>query len=243
MKEWFESWFDTPYYHILYKNRDFEEAELFIENLFDVLALDAKAEVLDLACGQGRHAIFVNSLGYRTTGVDLSARSIEQASKVATDTLDFFQHDMRYPIENRKFDLVLNLFTSFGYFGNKSDNIDVLKSVFTYLRPHGLLVIDFMNAKKEINQLVNDFSKIVDGIEFKISKQIEDDNIVKDIEFEANGEQFHYQEKVQLLTIEDFEDFLTAANFEIKALYGNYQLDAFTEDADRLIILAKKITE
>jgi len=240
MKEWFESWFDTRYYHILYKNRDHSEAELFIHNLFQTLDINASAKILDLACGKGRHAIFVNSLGYDTTGVDLSKASIEKAKRHENRTLRFFQHDMRDPIVDHSFDLVLNLFTSFGYFQDKSENLKVLESIHTYLNDDGLLLIDFMNAEKEMAEIIPRLSKKVEGIEFCITKKILNDNIVKDIEFEDDGKNYHFQEKVQLLKLSDFEYFLGQAGFFILNRYGNYKLDEFELASDRLIILAQK---
>lgn len=240
MKEWFESWFDTHYYHILYKNRDHSEAELFIYNLFRELNLPYSAKILDLACGKGRHAILINSLGYDTTGVDLSKESIENAKRYENDHLRFFQHDMRDPILDRKFDVVLNLFTSFGYFQDKSENITVLKSVHTYLESDGLLLIDFMNAEKEVLDIVPQMTKEIDGIEFSISKRIEEDNIVKDIEFKDGGKAYRFQEKVQLLKLRDFEYFLDQAGFDVLNRFGNYKLDQFELNSDRLILLAKK---
>ncbi len=241
MKEWFESWFDTPYYHILYKNRDHSEAELFIRNLFGELNTSVGSKVLDLACGKGRHAIFVNSLGYDTTGVDLSQESIEKAKLSASDSLHFFQHDMREPIQNTKFDLVLNLFTSFGYFEDKSHNEKMLTSIHTYLEDNGRLVIDFFNAEKVLSELVVSENKSIDGILFEISKTVENGAIVKDIRFEDEGEEFHFQERVQALSISDFEVMLERTNFEIEASYGSYDLTDYNSDSERLIIVAKKV--
>lgn len=241
MKEWFESWFDTPYYHILYKNRDHSEAELFIRNLFGELHVSENTKVLDLACGKGRHSIFVNSMGYDTTGVDLSAESIEIAKQHESDNLHFFQHDMRLPIQDAKFDLVLNLFTSFGYFEDTSHNEKMLSSIHDYLTETGRLVIDFFNANTVLKNLVKIETKLIDGIAFKISKTIENGAIVKDIQFEDNGKAYHFQERVQALRLADFELMLKRASFEMEAIYGNYQLDAYDSNSERLIIVAKKV--
>ena len=59
-KEWFAEWFDTTYYHTLYKNRNDEEAEQFISKLLSFLNLKENASVLDLACGKGRHSVTLN---------------------------------------------------------------------------------------------------------------------------------------------------------------------------------------
>ena len=122
---WFASWFDTPYYHILYKDRNYREAQIFMDNLTHYLNLPEHAKVLDLACGKGRHSIYLNQLGFRVLGVDLSENSIEIANKNANDTLNFKVHDMREPIKEQ-FDAVFNLFTSFGYFENDDDNLKIL---------------------------------------------------------------------------------------------------------------------
>ncbi|WP_066759458.1 class I SAM-dependent DNA methyltransferase [Crocinitomix algicola] len=240
MREWFESWFDTSYYHILYQNRDYSEAELFIKNLFNYLDLAKDGRVLDLACGKGRHSIFVNSLGFNTMGVDLSRESIEEAKKNENSGLKFEVHDMRDPIEGESFDLVLNLFTSFGYFESTDENQKVLNAVSTYLNPNGKLVIDFLNPDFIRNNIVEAEQKEIDGIKFKISKSIQDEKIIKNISFEDKGKQFDYQEKVQLIDKKEFERLLTNANFEIENVFGDYQLSPFTKNSERLIIVAKK---
>ena len=92
---WFENWFDSPYYHILYKDRDYKEAEIFISNLINFLKPPKESKLLDLACGAGRHSIFINKMGYDVTGVDLSKNSIDTALAHKNDSLQFDTHDMR----------------------------------------------------------------------------------------------------------------------------------------------------
>ena len=115
--KWYKSWFNTEYYHILYKNRSTIEAESFIKKLIKELKLKKNSSLLDLACGKGRHSIYLNKLGFKVTGVDLSSQNIAYAKKFSNKRLSFFKHDMRLPI-NQKFDAIFNLFTSFGYFEN-----------------------------------------------------------------------------------------------------------------------------
>ena len=109
-KDWFTSWFDTPYYHVLYKNRDFNEAKRFMDKLTTYLQIPKGKEILDLACGKGRHAVYLNSLGYTITGVDLSPQSIAHAKQFENDTLHFDVHDMSKPY-SQKFNAVFNLFS------------------------------------------------------------------------------------------------------------------------------------
>ncbi|HET6992715.1 MAG TPA: methyltransferase domain-containing protein, partial [Bacteroidia bacterium] len=73
---WFESWFDSPYYHLLYGNRDEKEAENFIEVLARFLKAPKGSRALDLACGKGRHSVALYKNGFEVTGIDLSERNI-----------------------------------------------------------------------------------------------------------------------------------------------------------------------
>jgi SAM-dependent methyltransferase len=241
MKNWFDSWFDTKYYHILYKNRNYTEAENFIKNLTADLTIDPNKSILDLACGKGRHSIFLNKLGYTTTGVDLSKESIQHASQFETDTLDFFVHDMRKQIKNKSFDYVFNLFTSIGYFEDELDNLKMLNSIDSYTTKNGVLVIDFMNAHKVVTNLVLDEVKVIDGLTFNINRKLENGFIIKTISFTDNKQDFIFQEKVQALQLEDFENYLKETNFSIYKVVGDYNLGNFDlEKSNRLIIFAKK---
>ncbi len=141
-KNWFASWFDTPYYHILYKDRNYREAQLFIDTITHYLNLPENAKVLDLACGKGRHAIYLNQLGFDVVGADLSENSILEAQKNTNETLHFQVHDMRESFEE-KFDAIFNLFTSFGYFENDADNLKTLVAIKDSLSEYGFAVIDF----------------------------------------------------------------------------------------------------
>src|SRR6187397_419384 len=105
-KEWFETWFDSPYYHILYEHRDEEEAESLMDNILTLLNLPASALVLDVACGKGRHAIHLAEKGLVVTGIDLSWKNISYAQRFERENLSFFVHDMRNPFYVNYFDSV-----------------------------------------------------------------------------------------------------------------------------------------
>jgi 2-polyprenyl-3-methyl-5-hydroxy-6-metoxy-1,4-benzoquinol methylase len=87
--EWFENWFDSEYYHLLYDNRNHEEADLFVSNLLAFLKLPKGAKVMDLACGKGRHSYFLNASGLDVLGVDLSSNSISEAKEMENESLHF----------------------------------------------------------------------------------------------------------------------------------------------------------
>ena len=240
-KAWFSTWFDTKYYHTLYKNRNESEAELFISNLYKYLNL-SNEYVLDLACGKGRHSLTLNSLGLRVLGVDLSTKSIQSASQFQNNHLKFQVHDMREVIENENFDVVFNLFTSFGYFENEADNVTVLRSIYEMLHINGLLVIDFMNSTKTLNSLVKEEVKIEDNIEFNLKREFDGRFIKKYISFMDQGEAYNFQESVRGFSLDDFHNMLTQTNFKIESVFGDFHLNPFNAaSSDRLIIIARKL--
>lgn len=239
--DWFETWFDTSYYHTLYKHRDNQEAERFISNLLDYLNLPKGTKCLDLACGKGRHSLFLNKKGLDVLGLDLSVNSIESAKSMENESLKFDVHDMREVYQNRKFDAVFNLFTSFGYFDTNEDNLKVLLSVHKMLNENGLFVIDFMNAKRTIKNLVESEQKEIDGINFKIKRSFDGSHIHKNIQFTDTDKVFEYNERVQALFKEDFENLLEKSGFKIMELFGDFDLNSFEEESSkRLIIIAEK---
>ena len=241
-KEWFSEWFDSPYYHILYKNRDDREAELFLSNLVQHLALNKEQLLVDLACGKGRHSIYLNKLGFNVVGVDLASCSIAAAKKFENDRLHFEVCDLRNLPFVQKFDVALNLFTSFGYFDCNETNKQVLHQISKCLKPEGLLVIDFMNVHTVLKNLIPFQQKVEEGITFDISKRVEHGLIIKRIDFSDAGKSYSFQEEVQVLTLQNFEALLHESNFSIKQVFGNYQLQPYQEQSsDRVIIIAQKL--
>jgi SAM-dependent methyltransferase len=238
-ENWFASWFDSPYYHILYIERNFREAQLFMDNLTHYLNMDEGSKVLDLACGKGRHSIYLNQLGYDVLGVDLSENSIEIAKKNTNESLHFQVHDMRNPFEE-KYDAIFNLFTSFGYFENEEDNLKTLISIKESLSEYGFGVIDFMNVNQVIANLVENETKTVDEIDFKIKRYVLDGYIFKEIDFEDKGNKYHFTEKVRAFTLADFQELMDKAGIFLLDTFGDYKLKKFHKnDSERLIMIFK----
>lgn len=239
--KWFENWFNSPYYHILYNKRDDKEAELFIDNLLHFLKPPKNAFFLDLACGKGRHSLYLNKKGYSVTGIDLSPESIAFAEQFTNEQLQFYIQDMRKPFRINYFNYVLNLFTSFGYFDSDKDDIAALTAAQKALKPGGTMVLDFMNTQKVIAELPRHEIKVNEGITFHIYKSIENNFIIKRILFSDKGKEFTFEERVKALTLADFEKYFAASNLKIVHLYGNYELEHFNpKSSERLIIIAEK---
>ncbi|TYC14889.1 class I SAM-dependent methyltransferase [Bizionia gelidisalsuginis] len=238
-QNWYASWFDSPFYHTLYKGRDYKEAEAFMYNLTNYLNIPEHGEILDLACGKGRHAVYLNSIGYNVTGVDLSENSIDYAKQFENDTLHFKVHDMCKPY-NKRFDGVFNLFTSFGYFDQEIDNLNTIKAIQADLNASGFGVIDFMNTEFVIDNLVPEDIKTVNGIDFLQQRRVENGFIIKDISFTAEGEDYKFQERVRAFTLADFEALFEQAGVYLLDVFGDYQLNKFhKKTSERLILIFK----
>lgn len=240
-KEWFGTWFDSPYYHILYKNRDDDEAKAFIDQLVNYFNFSKDELIQDLACGKGRHAIYLNKKGFHVVGLDLSQQNIAYASQFANERLQFYVHDMRLPWEGVKFDYILNLFTSFGYFETKGENQQSVHAIAAGLKPGGKLLIDFLNPYTVINNLVPDEIKRVNGIDFHINKSLKGEFIVKDIKFEHRGKQYAFSEKVKAVRRKNFMKYFKNAKLELVDLFGDYELNPYiAEKSDRMIFVLRK---
>lgn len=239
--EWFKVWFNSPYYSILYKNRDVLEAQGFIDHLLGYLQPPARAHILDLACGKGRHARYLADLGFYVTGIDIAENSIQYARQFENERLAFFTHDMRQPFRINYFDYIFNIFTSFGYFARRSDHLRSLENIAKGLRPEGIFMMDFFNAEKVIRELQPQETRQVDQYEFQIQRKVQDGYVLKEIRFEAEGREQVFTERVRAFQLSDLEVLFAQAGLQIQTTFGNYQLEPFDPDSsDRLILLAGK---
>ncbi len=239
--EWFATWFDSPYYHMLYRHRNEDEAILALTNLQHLLKLPEGATVLDLGCGQGRHSRTLHNLGYSVVGIDLSPASIAFARELATPGQRFEVQDMRSFEDPVRFDAVFNLFTSFGYFNSNAENRNVLLRIAAHLKEDGLLVLDYLNAHPLLDHQEQKQTIHVDHVVFHTTKSRQDNAIVKEIEVNDMGQVYRFSESVQLLTREDLALLLSQTGFEVVDIFGNYDLQPYQPDvSERCLIIARK---
>lgn len=244
-QKWFESWFDTEYYHVLYKHRNHQEAEQFIDTLVKYLNLQPGSTVFDLACGKGRHSIELHSHGLNVLGLDLSSASIEHAKQFENDELRFQVQDMRLAFGEDRFDAGFNLFTSFGYFGNKEEDILSLSNAYKSLHSGGYFVQDYINAEPILELLPQKGEKIelLDNreIQFKWKKHLDSSTIVKDIQVDDSMNHFQFQERVQVYSLSELIELHEAAGFQVLQVFGDYHLADFdAKMSPRIVLISKK---
>lgn len=238
--EWFTNWFGSPYYPILYSNRNESEAFGFVSFLFEHLKLSKGAKIMDLACGRGRHAKHFSSLGAEVYGLDISQESIAEAKLAENEHLHFEVHDMRQSLPVENLDAVFNLFTSFGYFENVQENELVLKNIVNSLKKEGIFVLDYLNIDYIIPTLIYEEQKIINKVIFNISRKVENGFIIKNINIIDGDKTFHFQEKVQAISLQDMRVLCEKVGLEIVEVLGDYQGKSYISNiSQRLIIICK----
>ena len=241
---WFKDWFNSPYYHLLYFNRDEKEAANFIDKLINYLNPPKGSLMLDVACGKGRHSIHLEGKGFDVTGIDLSEDSIEEALRFQTDTLHFYRHDMRLPFWINYFDYAFNFFTSFGYFNTRREHDNSIRTIAQSLKPNGYFVLDYLNTHYAEDHLVHKSEKQVDDVNYYLTKWFDETHFYKKIVVEDDilDEPLEYTEKVSKFSVGDFTDMFAFHGLQIQEVYGDYLFNSYdVKKSPRLVMIAKKI--
>lgn len=240
---WFKDWFNSPYYHQLYFNRDEKEAAAFIDKLIAYLQPPLSSVMLDVACGKGRHSIHLAEKGFDVTGIDLSEDSINEALQHQAENLHFFLHDMRLPFMINYFNYAFNFFTSFGYFNTRREHDNAIRTIAQALKPNGIFVMDYLNVHYSEDHLVHRSDKEIDGINYYITKWFDETHFYKKIqvEDEALGEPLIYTEKVAKFSLGDFTEMFAYQGLQIQDVFGDYSFGGYdVKRSPRLIMIAKK---
>jgi cyclopropane fatty-acyl-phospholipid synthase-like methyltransferase len=227
--DWFTTWFDTPWYDMLYFGHGHAEANNFIDKLVTHLDVKSGSTILGTGCGSGRYAQYLSQKEFDVTGIDLSEYSVEAAKKLETENLHFYKHDLRQPFWINYFDYAFNLFTSFGYFKNRRENEAAIRTFSQALNRNGKLVIDYLNVHFAEENFVHSTNKSINGYDFHITKWMDEDNFYKKIEVEHDSftEPHIYNEKIAKYSLGDFTDMLAYQGMQIEDVFGDYQLGSY----------------
>lgn len=237
--------FWTSYQSNMFDEDSIAAAEKEVEAILELVEVETPAEVLDLCCGVGRHSIELAKRGFDVTGVDITKPYLESAIKKAEEEnveVEFVHGDMRKYKKDSEYDLVVNLFTSFGFFRDPVENLQVIKNVHTSLKQGGTFVIDVMG--KEI--IARIFRKRdwyeKNGVYYLEERSVTDDwsrmtNRWLTIE---KGEVSDFTIDHRLYSAHELKDMLEKTGFSDTTVYGDFKGSPYDEHAKRLVTVSTK---
>ena len=242
--EWYKDWFNTDEYLLVYKHRDRSEAEILKNLVLKNVEREKVKLVLDMACGSGRHAISFAQAGFDVTAIDLSENLLNVAKSNAEKekvNVDFILSDIRKFNPEKKFDLVLNLFTSLGYFEKDEENRGVIQKAFELMNSGGWFVLDYFNKNYILNNLIPITVENIAGKRITQTREIKNNRVEKNIIIRNGEKESHYQESVRLYSKEEVIKILERTGFEIVKIFGDFDGSKFdANNSPRLIVFSKK---
>ena len=246
MAEWFDN---DDFWRIfgdcMFREERFREAQAEIESVLALTGVETHT-VLDLGCGPGRHAIPLAARGLQVTAVDLSSLLLERAGQrasVAGVTVEWVRADMREFNREAAFDLVISMWTSFGYFDNPEDDVQVLRRCHSALRPGGALLLDVVGKEYVVRNIepvhlteYDDGDILIERpvLEAGMTRYSNEWLLIRGQRVERGN--WHHN----LYSGQELVDRLRAVGFGELALYGSLQGAEYELDSERLIVVAWK---
>jgi SAM-dependent methyltransferase len=243
---WYEDFYGRDYVQALVPSltNSVKEAEFAVKTL----GMKPGDQVLDLCCGQGRHAVLLAAKGIAITGQDQSAEYLSDARKAAKNTgvdLPLVQSDMRdIPFEG-EFDYVINMFTSFGYFDSDEDDLKVLNEIAESLKPGGQLLIDLINRdwvienNEEFDRRVNDDGTVI--LEQRNLNLRTNRNEVSFTIIDPDGTQREsFGHRIHLYTLDEVTQMMSQSGIEFQRAYGGFDSEPYSPSSRRMIVVARK---
>ena len=245
-REWFDDdAFWVEMYPFMFSEQRFADAAAAADKLATLANPRGKA-ILDLCCGPGRFSIALAQKGFAVTGVDRTAFLLDKArlrAGRAGATIEWIQADMRDFVRPAAFDAVISMFTSFGYFDDKQDDLTVLRNMLTSLKPGGTCVIDVVGKEWLARVLQPTTSEsLPDGSVLLQRHEIFDDwtRIRNELILIRDGRTSTFKFHHTIYSGQELRDRLELIGFRDVRLHGNLNGDDYGPRAERLIAVARK---
>ena len=248
MADWFEDeWFWKTFYGFMFSPEKFVAAEGEVKKVIQLTGFQGK-NVLDLACGPGRHAVPLAQQGYSVTGIDGSNYLLEKAKRYAAEKavdVEWVHQDMRNFVRENSFELAMSLFTSFGYFERKEEDFLVIQNIFHTLKPGGICIMDVMGKERfakvyepTITHQLSDGSLLIER-----PKVVEDWTRIHNQWLLIQGNNVHkFDFRLCIYSGQELKNLFLQAGFHSVQLYGDLDGSEYGPQATRLVLLARKPT-
>ncbi len=234
--------FGRDTYEVMFSADSFRRAGEDVDRLLSLIDTTPR-QVLDLCCGPGRHSIPLAQKGLAVTAVDLSRFLLNAArenARAAGASIEFIQTDMRNFLRPSSFDLILNLYTSFGYFESRDDDMKVLSNMFESLRPGGNLIIDVV-GKELMSRRGDRITDLPDGSTCIQRIQIINEWTTLDSEWILVRQEFarRYRFTHRIYSGYELRAAMESVGFEAR-LVGDFQGGPYGPDSLRLVGVGRK---
>jgi SAM-dependent methyltransferase len=208
--------------------------------------LSIEGYVLDVACGTGRHTIALCKAGFDVVGLDISSNLLKIAKKRGASVL--VRADMRFlPFKQEIFTAAISMDNSIGYLPTEKEDAQSLADIKRVLKADGIFVLDVFNREKlhKKYRSVAPSQKLYEYPSFTLQQErsvssdggwLCDHWIVKQ---RSDGHVRVFDHKVRLYTCARLENILLEVGFHVRAVFGDYERQPFSDASPRLIIQAK----
>lgn len=244
MSEWFKDWFDSSEYLDVYSHRDDTDAENLLALIWNNYNFKKGGKVLDAACGMGRFSNLFAETGFDVTSFDLSTQLLKIAQRKSIEdnlSVKYFRSDIRYVPLKGHFDLVLNMFTSFGYFMNDNENFSFIREANKLLNEKGYFIFDYLNKDYVINNLLPISHKTIGDKKIIEERRIKHNRVEKKIIVGSSSEKKIFQESVLMYSKDEIIDGFNSCGFKVDKIFGDYTGSKFNSlTSERLLIFFAK---
>lgn len=233
---WYQEWFGEAYLE-LYSHRDENEARQQV-GFFHRQYGPISGPILDLACGMGRHMQELQTLGYHAVGCDLSYILLRTGIR-EYGHMPVARADMRsLPFCDRSFSGLVNFFTSFGYFAEEDENVQVVREMARVLETGAVFLFDYLNVHRELDKLVQRETRETPLGSVKIDRWFDpaDRSFNKRMTI---GEK-RYLERVRGYELDEISAMFASCNLSIQSAFGDFDGSPFDRRSPRLILLGSK---
>ena len=230
---------------LLFNSERMESVGQEVEQIVSLLKIQPGGSICDLCCGPGRHSLELGRLGYCVTGVDRTGLYIEQAKKKANEkglNIRFVQDDMRSFCEPNAFDAVINVFTSFGYFEDVTDDKRVLENVYKSLKEDGKFLIDIM-GKEVLARIFQEKRWWEEGGAIILEEaKLSEDWCSVDSRWIIirNSKRDEFRFSLRLYSAAQLSELLKSSGFEQVETYGGLDASPYDQKANRLVVVGYK---
>lgn len=238
--DWFTEAFDALY-PIVYSHRSIDAAAPEVHFAAQVLGIRDGSRLLDLCCGTGRHIHHLSKFRASLYGLDYSAELLRKAQELVGDRASLVRGDMRTIPFVDSFDVIVNFFTSFGYFLDMDENLAVLHGIKSALKPGGRLFMDHINMQAVRTTLQPHSQRAVGHYAIDEKRWIDDNTqrVNKRTRITGpHGDMQEISESVRLFRPDEISGYMAEAGLHVEAIYGDYEGNALTAEAPRMILVA-----